>query len=201
MLYPPMKSLIVAMGAAVFLIAMVFYGKVTDSYLMWLFALVPLALVSFIRLKVYAFRTLTSHKTAGPISFWSAAKTGRIVRVYLLGSLLLTIVMTFAILPLGLIGYTVQSCGVEFSNPALCEQYQATPQWVLPIVAVFFYFVMFITWGVMKQVLITLPVRRHYAETLKVSGAEYLTSVTQSERDEFTEAEGFAEALDLGAAI
>jgi hypothetical protein len=48
---------------------------------------------------------------------------------------------------------------------------------------------------------VTLPLWRHYAETLTVTGTENLAALRQRPRDEFTEAEGFAEALDLGAAI
>jgi len=42
---------------------------------------------------------------------------------------------------------------------------------------------------------------RHYAETLTVLDPGVLKDVSQRERDAFDEAEGFAEALDVGAAI
>ena len=42
---------------------------------------------------------------------------------------------------------------------------------------------------------------RHMAVTLGLVNVAGLAQVSQRARDEFTEAEGFAEALDLGAAI
>ena len=48
---------------------------------------------------------------------------------------------------------------------------------------------------------VTLPLWRHYAETLEIVGTESLHDIRQRDRDEHREAEGFAEALDLGAAI
>ena len=52
-----------------------------------------------------------------------------------------------------------------------------------------------------KYIFLTLPLMRHYAETLEVTGALQLAAIHQRARDDFAEAEGFAEALDVGAAI
>jgi len=54
---------------------------------------------------------------------------------------------------------------------------------------------------VLTQIFLTLPLIRHYAETLELTGAASLAGVAQRDRDTFAEAEGFAEALDVGAAI
>ena len=63
------------------------------------------------------------------------------------------------------------------------------------------YFFVFIAWAAFQHIFVTQPIWRHYSETLEVHGSESLHDIRQRDRDEHTEAEGFAEALDLGAAI
>ncbi|NNK67826.1 MAG: DUF898 domain-containing protein, partial [Rhodobacteraceae bacterium] len=59
----------------------------------------------------------------------------------------------------------------------------------------------FVLWGVLRHIFVTQPLWRHYAEVLTVTSAPHLAGVQQRDRDAHREAEGFAEALDLGAAI
>ena len=78
---------------------------------------------------------------------------------------------------------------------------EAAPHWLVVVFGVVLYFSGFIFFGVLKHVFLTMPLMRHYAETLTVVGADALPQVRQQARDEFAEAEGFAEALDVGAAL
>jgi hypothetical protein len=59
----------------------------------------------------------------------------------------------------------------------------------------------FLLWSVVYNTFVTFPLMRHTATTTSLPVQEGLTHVSQRARDEFAEAEGFAEALDLGAAI
>lgn len=63
------------------------------------------------------------------------------------------------------------------------------------------YFTTFLMWSVFTQVFVTLPLARHLSETLTLHGAYRLGQVRQRARDPFAEAEGFADALDVGAAL
>ena len=72
---------------------------------------------------------------------------------------------------------------------------------LLQVLGVAVYFIVFIVWAALQHVFVTQPLWRHYAETVDIVGAESLHDIRQRARDEHTEAEGFAEALDLGAAI
>jgi hypothetical protein len=63
------------------------------------------------------------------------------------------------------------------------------------------YFAIFLVWSALSQAWVILPVTRHYARGLRIEGAQDLPSVRQRPRDEHMEAEGFAEALDVGASL
>ena len=53
----------------------------------------------------------------------------------------------------------------------------------------------------LHHVFVTYPLMCHMTLTLSLQNVAGLAQVSQRARDEFAEAEGFAEALDLGAAI
>ena len=63
------------------------------------------------------------------------------------------------------------------------------------------YFAIFVFWDVLIQVFIRLPLLQHYSETLEIEDPHALTRFAQRARDESVDAGGFAEALDVGAAI
>jgi hypothetical protein len=74
-------------------------------------------------------------------------------------------------------------------------------KWVLIGLSVMSYFAIFLVWSALSQAWVILPVTRHYARGLRIEGAQDLPSVRQRPRDEHMEAEGFAEALDVGASL
>ncbi|MGR3435763.1 MAG: DUF898 family protein [Shimia sp.] len=63
------------------------------------------------------------------------------------------------------------------------------------------YFGLFLMWSTLTHAFLTQRVWRHYAETLALTGVAALVAVAQRPRDAFAEAEGFAEALDVGGAL
>lgn len=67
--------------------------------------------------------------------------------------------------------------------------------------AIFVYTSTLLFFSVFRQTFVLFPVWRHYAETLTLTGGEHLRDIAQRARDEAGEAEGMAEAFDLGAAI
>lgn len=101
---------------------------------------------------------------------------------------------------LGLIGAYVGSSG-QFDLDLEDLNQLGLPSALIWTVGLILYFSAFILWGVLRHVFLTLPLMRHYAETLAITGVSGLLAVRQTDRDRFAEAEGFAEALDIGAAI
>ena len=75
------------------------------------------------------------------------------------------------------------------------------PRWLSIGVLAALYLSVFLFWGVLHHAFVTYPLMRHMALTLSLLNVAGLAQVSQRARDEFAEAEGFAEALDLGAAI
>ncbi len=203
MLYPYMWWVIIATALS----GLTIWGVVSetlDAKDLWLLLiLIPAALASFIRFKVQAFRLMANQKTAGGISLRSDPKTGKIIRYYLLGYTLIGVFFLAYFMALGFtVVFAFPDCMQDGQfSPATCSNAYDLPTWVMTAISVVIYFLTFILWSVLKHVLVTLPVFRHYAETLEINGAMNLRHVTQSTHDEFTEAEGFSDALDLGAAI
>ncbi|MCA8867017.1 MAG: DUF898 family protein [Rhodobacteraceae bacterium] len=182
-------------------------GFVNQSMLGLLVLSLPWLAIGFVHLRVTAFRRMTDAKRLGnDIGFCAHPRTGRVLGIYLLGYFLvgLCLVMSMVLLILiavvvmvmlqsGALGY--DSFGALFSGKGKSAEY------LVYVGIALVYFGFFILLGVLRQVFVTLPMLRHYAETLEIRGGHHLATIRQRPRDEFSEAEGFAEALDIGAAI
>ncbi len=149
------------------------------------------------------FRLLTNSKTADGIGFNAAPRRWRVLRIYVVGTLLIYLALLLLLAVLGmLIVLALSGAATELTDAGYVGVLlQAAPTWVQAAFLAVIYFTFFILWGVLTHIFLTLPLMRHYAETLEVTGAIDLARVAQRDRDSFAEAEGFAEALDVGAAI
>ncbi len=163
-------------------------------------------IIGFVHLNVQGFRLLTEHKRLNErIAFTSAPRTRRILRIYALGNMLVSaILFTLIVVIFVAIGFFLATFG-----PGSFEgEFELVPSlgsgWRDQLVFIGFaiaYFSMFILYSVLTQVFVTLPIMAHYAETLQIEKPHLLGEIDQRDRDDMTEAEGFAEALDIGAAI
>jgi hypothetical protein len=167
----------------------------------------PWLLVGWVHFRVAGFRVMTKHKVLGAeVLFRAQPKTWTVIKTYILGGLLVSFIMWLVLF--GVLFVIIG--GLTLIDPALMKNGGAgqmfepggggMPASFIALIA-FSYFTVFIFWGVLGQVFITLPIMRHYAETLAIGNSHHLVGITQRPRDEFAEAEGFAEALDIGAAI
>ena len=153
--------------------------------------------------KAHSFRLLSNAKRLGAVGFRSAPRPWRVLRIYLLGYTLVVIGMIALLLALGVaIGAFLWFYGLNFTENFDFSQIAfSIPLWASSTITLLSYFAIFIFWGVLGHVLVTLPLARHFAETLEITGAAGLSAIRQGDRDELAQAEGFAEALDVGAAI
>jgi len=197
MLYPGMTHVIIAGALSAVIVGLSVAELVEPEFMAALVLTVPWMLIGLLHFRVRARRLLTSHKSAGGVRLTARPRTGRVLRIYTLGFL-----ATYFIL-LAVVGAAAFLFAFLFGDwfAAVFAGTPTTPQWVITALLVLAYFSIFVLWGVFQHVLVTMPLYRHYAETLEINGAHELALITQRDRDEFTEAEGFAEALDLGAAI
>lgn len=171
--------------------------------LVWLFLGLPMMFYGWVNYRVQSIRRLTSHKTVGEIILTATPHRGRVLWIYFFGYVLtglaLVALVVFAFMALILVLMGSQPVGVDID--VIMNAIEALPRWVSMLFAVTLYFSFFILWGVLTNVFLTMPLARHYARTITITGAEKLETVRQRDRDAFAEAEGFAEALDVGAAI
>lgn len=199
MLYRPFLPLLVGM---IFLTAGVFVVT-QNAELPWVLATVFGALVTGYGLahyKVHSFRLLMNQKTVGPVGFRSRPRTWRVFWVYMFGYGLIAIAMGVLMTAIGLAYVALAGAyGPEFLDKKLILT--TPPLWMLTTFSMVSYFAIFILWGALRHVLVTLPLARHYAETLQITDTAQLGDIAQRERDELDQAEGFAEALDVGAAL
>ena len=146
-------------------------------------------------------RILANYNHAPGISFASTLSGPRVAMIYSLG-----IFISYMALMLGVLALVLAAFGLF--GPGVIESYLGIqmggvdlPRWASFAVLGALYLFVFLMWGVLHNTFVTFPLMRHMARTTTLPNVEGLTQISQRERDAFAEAEGFAEALDLGAAI
>ena len=158
----------------------------------------PVTGLFYLRYDVRAFRYLTMHKTLGDtVGFTAEPRTGRVLGIFVLGNLLV-------LLSLGLVSGTfLLALGVvlEVLNPGFDPMQASVLSWSAILAGLVSYFTFFVLWDVLRQVFVRVPLLAHYAETIGLQNPHGLAELDQRARDEMEHAEGFAEALDVGAAL
>ena len=180
--------------------------------------LVPIGVIwiflGAVHLSVDGFRVLTNHKVLGAgVRFDARPRTGRVLSIYIWGSVLLWLAISAASTVFSLVGLVLYLVLTRFGiggavnekaiADALQQPFDAAHAGTLLFIglAVIAYLGLLLLFSVLQQVFFTLPKMRHYAETLVLHNVEGLDGINQRARDEFAEAEGFADALNFGAAI
>lgn len=170
---------------------------------LWLLLLIPFVL--FYGVVYYRFTTkqiMANHKTSDGVVFASRLRPLRISLIYIFGTFIayLILVIGLAIIlwaAAGMFGPQIlapKELGGE--NP-----FADLPRYVSFTILAVLYLSVFLFWGVLYNTFVTFPLMKHMAITTRLENNAGLAQISQRARDEFAEAEGFAEALDLGAAI
>jgi uncharacterized membrane protein YjgN (DUF898 family) len=170
-----------------------------------LFLFVPIVFLLIYGAVHYRFaskRILANHKQAQGVRMISRLNVLRISMIYVLGTTIAYLILAAGII--AVIGIAVALLGPEAflqDQLGMEDPLGDLPRWLsLGVVAVL-YLSVFLFWSVLHHVFVTYPLMRHMAITLGLANVAGLARVSQRDRDAFAEAEGFAEALDLGAAI
>ena len=154
--------------------------------------------------RAHSFRILAATKELGGAGFRAAPRAGKVLAIYAGGYTLSYLsvlggMFAFILIAAALVGFDdldqVITTVVEGSDVA------SVPTWVVTAFAISAYFALFLFWAAAAHVFVKLPLARHFTQTLEITGPEALDNIRQRARDEFAEAEGFADALDVGAAI
>ncbi|AJE45346.1 DUF898 family protein [Celeribacter indicus] len=171
------------------------------------------AALAYLRYRVVALRYMAGHKTAGGVGLISTASFPRVLWLNLSGYVLTNVFTTLASLAVAAAASTVlllvypglRDLGI-FASGAVADGEVGggdglpSPEAALAF-ALFLYMSTLLFFAVFRQTFVLFPVWRHYSETLTITGAEHFREIGQRGRDEAGEAEGMAEAFDLGAAI
>lgn len=158
------------------------------------------AAFGMVNYNVKKLRYLTNRKSVGDVKLSVQPRFWVVTGIYFWGYLLAGVVVTVLLIPMGVIGVIL--LGRFGSDPLDVITYASDlPRAVLVGMNVVVYFLIFLIWSTLMHALIRYPLMRHYASTLSMSNSEQIDEISQRPRDEFGEAEGFAEALDVGAAI
>lgn len=163
-------------------------------------------LIGLVYFRVEAFAILSGNKRLGEkIGFRARPSTWRIIRIYFVGYLLIGLSLTLSAFAFFFIAALAMSQSgfdalVSGGVTEILKRENISGLFLVAVAA-FSYFSFFILYGVLSQVFITLPVVRHYAHSVVILNGQHLAEIPQRPRDEMEEAEGFADALDIGAAI
>lgn len=170
---------------------------------LWLIPLSFAMLVyGLIHYRWVAKRLMANHKRADGVTFASALKGPRVSMIYVLGNFIAYMALVIGIGILVVLGSVVLGYGLfmspDFATPSPFSDW---PRILSLVVFGVVYLAVFLLWGVLHNTFVTFPIMRHMALTTTLPTTIGIAQVSQRARDEFAEAEGFAEALDLGAAI
>jgi len=146
-------------------------------------------LIGLVYYRVYAFNYLTRHKVLdGAVTFEAQLATGTILKIVIVGSIVITLLMGVVFGAVGGVLATLTDAVLD-GNPILLVGLGAL------------YVLAFLIAGALGLVMITQPVIEHAVNNLTVHNAEHLNTIQQRAADDGADAEGFADALDVGGAI
>lgn len=162
------------------------------------------ALIGAVHYNVHSFRLLTNTKTLGDVSFVSKPRSKKVFWIYVSGYFLIIFLsILFAILVLAVFFAVSFAMLPDFADKDFIDLLDNNEggMFLSSLLPLVLYFFVFVIWSALRQIFLVLPLARHYAETLQIINADKLPVIGQRARDDFEEAEGFADALDLGAAL
>lgn len=168
--------------------------------------LVVLWVVTSVYYNARAFKYLNDNRTLGrSISLRSNLKARRVFGVYLVAIIGFGVAGLVVSLGVGLLGVlaTLLTEGAGLNMEAMFEAMEGGEGAGYGALAAFaaIYLLMFALFSALNHVLLTQPMLRLFTESLQIEGAHALDRVRQREGVDLAEAEGFADALDVGAAF
>ncbi len=219
MLLPAMLHLYIGVyGSAAVIGLAVWLNR--PQWLLWLFLTLPWALFGLAWWRAHSFRLLMSNKRVGSsgtetdtTGLLNTARARRVLGIYLGGYLLTVLVvligtLVFFLLVGFVVGFLLGMSGLQDVLNVTSEPAPGTPGAgnglkvvLVTIYGVLTYFASFLLWNAAASSFVTLPLARHFAESTRLRNPLALNRIRQRARDEFAEAEGFADALDVGAAL
>ncbi|SNT25886.1 YjgN family protein [Antarctobacter heliothermus] len=196
-LYPAMKHMLIGIGILVLSFALIGGGAVSENVGLIGFggfaAFVGYVwvIIGGIHYGVQSFAYLTANKVLGDdIHFTAAPRTGFVIKTYIVGGLLVGLLASVAF---GIVG-TIAAAFIPLLQ-------NGGGMIAFGIVMAVGYVVALVLTQALSLILITQPILAHYIEKLEIVNADGLNRIAQREAETGVDAEGFADALDIGGAI
>lgn len=148
--------------------------------------------IGFVYYRVHSYAYLTNHKTLdGQVTFVATPSAGEILKTVILGGIAVALAgaIAFAILG-GLFAASFSGMGMG-AGPS--------PLAIAPMIIG--YLLILVALGALAIVMVTQPIIAHLVNHLHVNNTEALANVRQRAADSGADADGFADALDVGGAI
>jgi len=161
--------------------------------------------VAIVYYSVVSFRLLAGQKVIGQnIRLQSNIRTGRVIGIYLLGFIGIFVAALLVLAALAAIGAALGFYAMNWDFSWIgFERQIANGGGGLGVIlyVVFGYFAFLLILGALAQVFFVQPLLRHYAVELIIHNAEEIETASQRPVGKDSDAGGFADALDVGAAI
>ncbi|WP_162844997.1 YjgN family protein [Pontivivens insulae] len=150
---------------------------------------------------VKSVRLRTSAKSLGQMNFRNTSRTGTVIGIWVLGLVLISVITGIASTALLMIASLLGS-GFAPTDPAAMDPSALMNASILTVVGIAIgYILMIVLTSTGYQVFIFRPCIAHFTDMTEFENIDELARVTQSDRDDIADAEGFADALDMGAAF
>jgi uncharacterized membrane protein YjgN (DUF898 family) len=183
----------VPFGVAILIVGGILSGMKIDIGEVLIFVGYFWAFLGVVHYNVQSFGWLARHKTlAGGVGFDARPSTGEVIVIGLVGWVV--IVLFFAVLAALVFAFVADSLGPVLRDGG------ALPASALVVIGVG-YVVGFVSAGALATAVISQPILRHYVETITITGVDALDGIVQRAPDRGADAEGFADALDVGGAF
>lgn len=149
-------------------------------------------MIGFISYGVQSFAYLTSHKVlGGEVTFTARPQTSTVVITYTVGTIVIGVGFGLAVAVFALIVFADSGFGAPGQVPGIGSV----------IFGALAYLASFLVAGAASLALITQPIIRHYVDRTTVHNVDALDAIRQRAFDKGADAEGFADALDIGGAV
>ena len=198
-LYPAMKHLLIALGVLVLGGAVGIFGSTRGLGAVIIIAGSIWFLCGLVYYQVESFKYLTAHKLIdGTVRFTSNAYSQRVIGIFVLGIILIAI-LTFVLVLL--FGIVFASGGSVLNGGGAGIRLFAGAGVAVALAAVLGYIAFLVLIGALLTVFISAPILGNYVDTLRVENAQLLEQINQRAGDRMADADGFADALDIGGAF
>lgn len=196
-LYSAMKHLLIGIGILVVSGSLAVGAAISESIGLAAFGGLGVfvgyiwVIIGSIHYGVQSFAYLTANKVLGDdIRFTAAPRTGFVIKTYIVGGLLVGLLASVAF---GIVATIAAAFIPLLQNGGGIIAFS--------IVMAVGYVVALVLTQALSLILITQPILAHYIEKLEIVNADSLNRIAQREAETGVDAEGFADALDIGGAI